>query len=82
MFSIMVIKVSTRNKIAPTVQEILTKHGCIIKTRLGIHEATNDTCSRAGLIILDLLSDNKDDINTLKEDLNSLDGVCAKLVEI
>ena len=55
---------------------------CIIKTRLGIHEATNDTCSRAGLIILDLLSDNKDDIATLKEDLNSLDGVCAKVVEI
>ncbi|MGL4569989.1 MAG: hypothetical protein ACRCVJ_02850 [Clostridium sp.] len=82
MFSIMVIKVSPRNQIAPKVQELLTEHGCIIKTRLGVHEATNNTCSQSGLIILDLLSDNKDEINTLNSELNSLDGVCSKVIEI
>ncbi len=45
MFSIMAIKISPRNEIAPNVQEILTRNGCIIKTRLGLHEATNDSCS-------------------------------------
>ncbi len=45
MFSIMAIKISPRNEIAPKVQEILTRNGCIIKTRLGLHEATNDSCS-------------------------------------
>ncbi len=82
MFSIMAIKISPRNKIAPTVQEILTKHGCIIKTRLGIHEASVNSCSKSGLVILDLLNEDKDKIEVLKEDLNSLDGVTAKVMEI
>ena len=82
MFSIMLIKLSPRNEIAPKVQELLTEYGCIIKTRLGIHEATIDNCSRSGLIILDLLNENKDEINSLKEKLNELEGVCAKIVEV
>ncbi|MDQ0148645.1 hypothetical protein ACFO6R_01160 [Eubacterium multiforme] len=82
MFSIMLIKLSPRNEIAPQVQKLLTEYGCIIKTRLGIHEATVDNCSRSGLIILDLLNENKDEINSLKEKLNELEGVCAKIVEV
>ncbi len=56
MFSIMAIKISPRNEVAPKVQEILTKNGCIIKTRLGLHETTNDSCSKSGLILLELLN--------------------------
>lgn len=82
MFSIMLIKLSPRNEIAPQVQKLLTEYGCIIKTRLGIHEATVDNCSRSGLIILDLLNENKDEINSLKEKLNELEGVCAKIIEV
>ena len=82
MFSIMLIKISPRNEIAPKVQELLTKHGCIIKTRLGLHEASTNSCSQSGLIILDLLNENQDEINELKNKLNNLDGVNAKVATI
>ncbi len=82
MFSIMVIKISPRNEVAPKVQEMLTKNGCIIKTRLGLHEATNDSCSKSGLILLELLNDKKEDIDILSKDLSSLKGVSVKLLEI
>lgn len=82
MFSVMLIKISPRNTLAPKVQELLTNYGCSIKTRLGIHEATSNICSQSGLIILDLLRDNLKETEELKDKLNSLEGVSAKLVEI
>lgn len=82
MFSIMAIKISPRNKIAPKFQEILTKNGCIIKTRLGLHEAGSDSCSQCGLILLELLNKNKQDIENLSKELSFLDGVTVKLLEI
>ncbi|AJD30730.1 hypothetical protein AAGC94_19635 [Clostridium sporogenes] len=82
MFSIMAIKISPRNEIAPKVQEILTRNGCIIKTRLGLHEATNDSCSKCGLVLLELLNNKKEDIENLSKDLTSLEGVSVKLLEI
>ncbi|AVP62472.1 hypothetical protein C3B64_18955 [Clostridium botulinum] len=82
MFSIMAIKISPRNEIAPKVQEILTRNGCIIKTRLGLHEATNASCSKCGLILLELLNNKKEDIENLSKDLTSLEGVSVKLLEI
>lgn len=82
MFSIMLIKLSPRNEIAPNVQKLLTEYGCIIKTRLGLHEATADSCSRSGLIILDLLNEDTDKILELESKLNELKGVSAKIVEV
>ncbi|GAA0743391.1 hypothetical protein [Clostridium oceanicum] len=82
MFYIVAIKISPRNKTAPKVQEILTKHGCIIKTRLGLHEASIKNCSTSGLILLDLIGDDKEKINDLTNELNSLEAVKAKLLEI
>lgn len=82
MFSIIAIKLSPRNSVAPKVQEVLTEYGCIIKTRLGLHEASKDKCSSAGLILLDLLNDDKDKIKNLLKDLNSIEQVTAKILEI
>ncbi|WP_066892182.1 hypothetical protein [Clostridium nigeriense] len=82
MFNIMIIKLEPRISVAPTVQEILTKYGCVIHTRLGLHEATKDTCSNSGLIILNLMNEEKEQINKLKEELEILKGVTTKLIEI
>ncbi|SHI82518.1 hypothetical protein SAMN02745163_00805 [Clostridium cavendishii DSM 21758] len=82
MFSVMAIKLSPRTSSAPKAQEILTKYGCIIKTRIGLHEASKDTCSTAGLILLDLLRDDEKKIQNLLAELNSIDNVTAKLLEI
>jgi hypothetical protein len=82
MFTIMAIKIEPRVEIAPTVQAILTKYGCIIQTRLGLHEASKTSCSNSGLVILNLIHDEKDEIKNLKKELNDLEGVTAKLIEV
>lgn len=78
MFSIMAIKIEPRISKAPVVQEILTKYGFIIQTRVGLHEVSENS----GLVILNLIHDKKDDIKNLQSELNSLNGVTAKMIEI
>ena len=82
MFTIMIIKLEPRVSTAPTVQEILTKYGCVIHTRLGLHEATKNSCANSGLIILNLMSEEKEEINKLGEELENLEGVIIKLIEV
>lgn len=82
MFTVMAIKILPRNISAPKVQEILTKYGCIIQTRLGLHEADKNSCSPSGLIILNLLHDEQGEIKKLKEELDLIEGVTSKIIEI
>jgi len=75
-YNIMALLINHRSKKAPQVQEVLTKHGCSIKMRLGLHE-TGDCCSEEGLVILQVCGADED-IKSLEEELNSFDGVKAK----
>ena len=59
MTTIIGIKVNNRIESAISVQEILTKYGCIIKTRIGLHEEINGKCSPRGLILLEVINDEK-----------------------
>lgn len=72
--SIMAVAINPRTQAAPKVQEVLTEYGCIIKTRLGLHEASETTCSTRGLVLLHLRNDESE-INNLKAALNAIDGV-------
>jgi hypothetical protein len=49
--------ISDRMKESQKVQSILTKFGCSIKTRLGLHEVTDDYCATSGIMILELTGD-------------------------
>lgn len=80
MYSIMVIKVEERAAKAPHLQEILTEHGCIIKTRVGFHETDDDKCSRHGIIVLHLYGE-KNDFQDLYEKVSKIDGVTPKFIE-
>ncbi len=73
--------VSNRSNSSVEVQKCLTNHGCFIKTRLGLHEGTENVCSEAGLIILEVSGDEGEK-KKLQENLNAIDGVHAKLVEL
>ena len=55
---IMGVHISNRVEEIPAVQKILTDYGCNIKTRLGLHEVGNSTCSSKGLLILELVGDD------------------------
>lgn len=79
-FRIMLIKVNRRVQKAPAMQEVLTRFGCNIKVRLGLHEA-GDACSNEGLILLQLTGGDEA-IGTFEKELCAIDGVSAKLVAI
>lgn len=78
---IVAIAIDPRSKVAPTVQKILTKYGCIIKTRLGLHETSDDACSERGLILLQIPAD-ADRISELKHELLSIDGIAVNSMTI
>lgn len=78
--NIMAVLINHRSKKAPEVQTVLTKHGCAIKMRLGLHE-TDNVCSEEGLVLLHMAGNN-DEIKALENDLNSLEGIQAKTLSI
>ena len=77
--SIMAVSIDNRLEDAPKFQEMITKHGCMIRTRLGMHEA--DDCPGKGLIILQLCG-NHADIEALGRDINALNSVKAKWMNL
>ncbi|NTW71444.1 MAG: hypothetical protein HGA49_04305 [Eubacteriaceae bacterium] len=79
-YNVMTVLVNQRTTEAKLLQEALTKYGCIIKVRLGLHEV-GDRCSEEGLIILQLAEDDAQ-VDELKCALNSLEGVVAKNTRI
>ncbi len=78
--NIMAVLINHRTSKAPKVQEVLTKHGCKIKMRLGLHE-TDNVCSEEGLVILQL-DGSSEEIKELETDLNGMEGVKASTITI
>ena len=71
------VYVSDRMQKAALVQEILTKFGCSIKTRLGLHETEGEDYSKAGLMILELSGDPTEFMK-LENELLRVDGLEVK----
>ncbi|MFP4460189.1 MAG: hypothetical protein ACLFSQ_11450 [Candidatus Zixiibacteriota bacterium] len=59
------------------VQAVLTKYGCSIRTRVGLHEVQKDYCAQNGVIVLELYGDSEDKENIVKE-LDAIEGVQVK----
>ncbi|NSW75229.1 MAG: hypothetical protein HPY68_00360 [Candidatus Atribacteria bacterium] len=81
MYQILIVKIESRSNQALKVQEVLTKHGCAIKTRLGLHEVSPNYCAEDGLVILEL-SGKKEEIDKLQQDLEKLEGVTVRYIEV
>ncbi len=64
---IMGICIENREKEAGKVQEVLTKYGCNIKTRIGLHDTGSESCSVSGIIILELCGSAEEQENLKKE---------------
>lgn len=80
MYHVMAVTVNYRSKNAGGIQNVFTKYGCLIKVRLGLHEA-GDVCSEVGLIILQLTGTGEE-ITAFENELNSIEGIKAKTMEI
>ncbi len=76
--NIMVVKIEARREDSPKVQEVLSRFGCSIKVRLGLHE-THEVCSDEGILILQLCGETKE-MFELEHALNSMERVAAKMV--
>jgi hypothetical protein len=74
------IRITDRVKKVSDVQSILTKFGCIITTRLGLHEVKNDYCDSAGLILLELTGP-KEEFVKLENALLKVEGLVVKKME-
>jgi len=79
--NVLLVLVSMRKNAAVTVQKILTEWGCLIKTRLGLHEDVLDNCSESGLLFLELVGE-KEKHTELERKLNLVTGVQARLVSL
>jgi hypothetical protein len=71
------IHITNRVTEVSDLQWVLTKFGCTIKTRLGLHEVKDDFCARSGLIILELTG-SREEFCKLENELLKIDGLEVK----
>ena len=68
------VMINDPSKGADQIQNILTKYGCAIRTRLGIHDIDEEYASETGLMILELAGDMQE-CHRLENELLALEGV-------
>lgn len=74
------VNISARTQAVPNVQAVLTQFGCNIRTRLGLHEATDGSCAPGGLLILDTYGDEAT-VGKLASALEAIEGVEVRKME-
>jgi hypothetical protein len=79
--SILMVLQCNRQDTAARVQKVFTGFGCIIRTRIGLHDGVGNTCSNQGLILLELIGELVQQKN-LAAALKRIRGVKAKLVKV
>jgi len=79
--TLLLVLIGKRKDSAVNVQKVLTGWGCIIKTRLGIHDGILDNCSDEGLLILELYG-SKEQKEELSRKIAVLPGVTSQLVNL
>jgi hypothetical protein len=79
--NVVALLISTRSETAVNVQKILTAWGCMIKTRLGIHDGVLDSCSQTGLVLLEMVGEDAK-IDEFVRKLNLVKGATAKRITL
>lgn len=78
---IMAVVLKQRTETAVRVQEVLTKYGCHIKLRVGLHEGALNACTEEGLIMLQLCG-SPDELAAFQNELNAIPHVRAKSMDM
>jgi len=71
------VYIPDRSQKIEEVQNLLTKFGCTIKTRLGLHELNDDICSKGGIILLELTGE-VNEFRKLEKELLNIEGLTVK----
>ncbi len=59
------ICLKNRTHQAAGLQEILTRYGCSIKTRIGLHDVAEGQCAPGGVILLEVINKEEEMIKGL-----------------
>lgn len=64
-----IIGVNIENRIESAIefQKIITKFGCDIRTRVGLHSAEKEACANNGIILLEVIGEGEGLIEELKK---------------
>lgn len=79
MTTILGIRLDNRNHTAIEFQKILTNYGCIIKTRLGLHDVSDNKCAPNGIILLEVIDD--EEAKKFEKDLCAIEGIEIQLMK-
>ena len=75
------VRVNHRVANAVGLQELLTKYGCNIRLRVGLHETNENFCADDGIIMLQVCGE-KADLEAMLAALNAVEGIKAKMLEL
>jgi hypothetical protein len=78
--TILGVHITDRVQRAKDVQAVFTEFGCNIKTRLGLHDVTEESCAPGGLILLELYGDPKE-FARMESRLRAITGVQVQKME-
>ena len=75
------LRVDHRRANAAGLQETLTRYGCNIRLRVGLHEAGEGRCADDGVILLQVCGE-QGEVERLMAALEATAGVTAKLMDL
>lgn len=73
------LKTDNRSETALRIQKVLTKFGCFIRTRLGLHSPKSVDCTEYGLLLIEIT--NKEKSVDIEQMLLEIDGVEIQRME-
>jgi hypothetical protein len=68
------VHITNRMTKAPEVQKVFTEYGCNIKTRIGLHDVDETTCSPSGVVLLEFFG-SRDEADAMSAKLSAVEGV-------
>jgi hypothetical protein len=71
------LHVTDRIREVSAVQSVLSKFGCTIKTRLGLHDLKKGQHASCGIVLLELTG-NTEEFYKLENELLKIDGLVVK----
>ncbi len=71
------LHITNRTKDVSAVQAVLSKFGCTIKTRLGLHDLKEGHNASCGIVLLELTG-NEEEFYKLENELLKIDGLDVK----
>ena len=73
MTTIIGIKLTNRVELSNDFQNIISKYGCAIKTRIGLHSTCSSVCANWGIVLLEIIDANVK--NPLMQEVSKLEDV-------